>query len=126
MSEKQPNPVGRPTKYDPSMCETVIATMKQGFSKEVAALECGISKDTFYQYIQRHAEFADAVKEGERLSLKFWEGIGMKGMVGKIPGFNATTWIFNMKNRHNWADKQETKHSGDMKVTISGDDKSVL
>lgn len=101
------NPVGRPTKYNESFCHTVIEAMKRGLSKEAAAAKCGISEDTFYRWIHKYPEFSEAVKEGSRLSLLFWESAGIKGMTGQIAGFNATTWIFNMKNRHGWKDRQD-------------------
>lgn len=100
-------PAGRPTKYKPEMCQQVIDFMAQGYSKEATAAQIGIAKDTLYEWVKKHTEFSDAIKEGEDKSRLWWEKIGMAGMVGKVPGFNATTWIFNMKNRHNWADKSE-------------------
>ena len=108
--------VGRPSKYDPEMCQQVIDAMGKGLSKEAAAAECGISHDTFFRWIKEKPEFSDAVKEGEHLSRLFWEKAGLKGMVGQIPGFNATTWIFNMKNRHGWKDKTETQVSGGLEI----------
>lgn len=109
-------PAGRPTKYDPAMCQELIDFMAQGYSKEATAAKLGIAKDTLYAWDKKHTEFSDAIKEGEIKSLLFWEKTGMAGMLGKLPGFNSTAWIFNMKNRHKWADKQETKVTGVMGV----------
>ena len=43
----------------------------------------------------------------------FWEKQGRMATFGATPNFNATTWIFNMKNRfsEDWKDvsKQETQ-----------------
>lgn len=102
------NPVGRPSKYKPEFCQMVIDAMEKGLSKEAAAAECDICEDTFYRWVKKYPDFSEAVKQGERKSRLFWEKAGIQGMVGKIPGFNATTWIFNMKNRHGWRDKTET------------------
>ncbi len=117
---------GRPTKYRPEMCEKVIEFMAQGYSKEATAAHLEISKDTLYAYIEKYPEFSDAVKEGEIKSRLFWEKLGIDGVKGEIQGFNATTWIFNMKNRHGWQDKQAVEHSGQMKVKIDSKDAGVL
>lgn len=95
------------------MGQELIDFMAQGYSKEATAAHLGISKDTLYAWNNKHPEFSDAIKEGEQQSRLWWEKIGMGGMVGKVPGFNASTWIFNMKNRHGWTDKKEvTGHEG--------------
>ena len=103
---------GRPTKYRKEMCEEVISFMAQGFSKAEAAAHLGISEETFHQWKKAKPEFSESVKEGSRQSSLWWAKIGMAGMTGKIAGFNATTWIFNMKNRHGWKDKQEITGEG--------------
>ena len=110
--------MARPTKYRKEMCQELIDSMSEGFSKEATAAKLGISKDTLYRWDKEHPEFSDAIKEGEIKSQLFWEEIGMDGMRGKIQGFNATTWIFNMKNRHNWTDKKEVSgpDGGDIPV----------
>ena len=100
--------VGRPTKYESEMCGKIIKVMSQGYSQEAAAAELGIAYSTFDNWLSSNKDFMEAVKEGRRLSLLWWEKIGRTGMVGKLPGFNAATWIFNMKNRHGWADKSQT------------------
>ena len=121
-------PAGRPTKYKKEYCQQVVDFMAQGYSKEATAAHINIAKDTFYAWEKKHAEFSDAIKEGEQKSRLWWEKIGMGGMVGKVPGFNATTWIFNMKNRHGWVDKKEItgKDGGSFNITVTSDDKEVL
>ena len=78
--------------------------------------------DTVEAYAQEFPEDfpAEKLKEAERLGYFEWEKIGVDGTRGKIPNYNATSWIFNMKNRFNWHDRQETKHSGEIK-TINDD-----
>ena len=110
---------GRPTKYRKEMCEEVIRFMAQGFSKAECSAHLGISEETFHQWKKSKPEFSEAVKEGSRQSSLWWAKIGMAGMTGKVPGFNATVWIFNMKNRHGWADKTEVAQT--VEQTIQGD-----
>lgn len=96
------------------MCEQIIEAMASGLSKEASAAKVGISEDCFYRWIRENAEFKGAVKEGTRRNLLFWEDLGRRGVAGEIQGFNAVTWIFNMKNRfrENWRDKYENEHYG--------------
>lgn len=92
--------VGRPTKYDPSwMLDAIIEVARLGASKEKMAATIGISKETLYQWCQDYPEFSDAVKEGELLSQVWWENFGQSAALGAVDGFNATSWIFSMKNR---------------------------
>lgn len=99
--------MARPTKYKTEMCEQVIDHMAKGFSKEATAAHIGICEDTLYDWIKTNPKFSEAIKEGSLKSRLWWEKTGMGGMLGKLPGFSASTWIFNMKNRHGWADKTE-------------------
>jgi len=97
--------IGRPTKYKPEYCDTVIEVMEKGFSKEAVAGHIGISKDTLYKWIKKHEEFSDSIKRGVEISRVFWEELGIE-MVTAGQG-NAASWIFNMKNRFGWKDKKE-------------------
>lgn len=111
---------GRPTKYDPSMCDDVIAYGKQGMGKCEMASNLGITYNSFETYQEQHAEFLQAVKEALRHSQAWWESQGRIATFGGCDGFNATSYIFQMKNRfkEDWRDKQETEHSGGTSVTV--------
>lgn len=112
--------VGRPSDYRPEYCDTVIELMKDGASKAEVCLELNCSFHTFILWQEQNEEFLQAVKRGLHLSKGKWEQIGRKAAFGTVEGFNATAWIFNMKNRfgrmddfgEKWSDKQELEHSG--------------
>lgn len=89
----------------------VINHMAQGLSKESFAGAIGTSKQRIYDWAEQFEEFRDAVKRGEELSRLFWESLGVEGARGS-DAFNATAWIFNMKNRFHeeWRDRHE--HTG--------------
>lgn len=105
MAEKSKG--GRPSKYNPALIEDLVKHMTQGLSFESFAGRVGVHKDTLYEWLKHHPEFSDAKKRGEAGSLLFWEKLGLLGVVGKQKGFNATMWIFNMKNRFKWRDYWE-------------------
>lgn len=104
-------PLGRPTKYKPEYCDKVVEYMGNGYSKEAFAGEIGVCRDTLYEWASKHAAFSDAIKRGEAANLSYWERIGQQGITGQLEGFNASSWIFTMKNRAGWRDKVE--HTGE-------------
>jgi|DEB0MinimDraft_6_1074348.scaffolds.fasta_scaffold85733_3 transposase len=101
-------PGGRPTKYEPEMCDVVLELMKDGASKYEVAAELDIHIDTLceWQKPEVNPEFSEAIKRGEALSRAWWERKGRKNLENK--DFSYTGWYMNMKNRHGWSDKQET------------------
>ena len=105
---------GRPTKYDPSFCDRVIECGKEGMGKCEMACELGICYNSFELYQEQHPEFMKAVKDAMRHSQAWWEKQGRLATFGGTDGFNATSYIFNMKNRfsNDWRDRQEREISG--------------
>ncbi len=108
---------GRPTKYDPRYCEMLIEHMASGLSYESFAGVLGITRATLYNW-EIHGEFLDAKEIGSQRNLLFWEKAGNEGLwdqteyndEGKpirTKKINATVWIFSMKNRHKWRDRQD-------------------
>lgn len=106
-------PAGRPTAYVPSMCSEVVDLGKTGASKAEMAANLGVSRQTFDTWCEVHPEFLDAVKEAISWSQAWWEEQGRKATFGGVDGFNATAWIFNMKNRFRdeWRDKVEQEQT---------------
>lgn len=98
---------GRPSTYDPKYCDLLVAHMAMGFSFESfgADVEGIASRATLYRWVEEHEDFRDAKEKGDAACRKFWELQGVTGL--HMKGFNATVWIFNMKNRFKWTDKHE-------------------
>jgi transposase len=92
-------PAGRPTKYDPAMCETVIKCGRDGKTLVGMADDLDINRETLNEWMKIHPEFSDAVKEGLQKSQAWWEDQGRIATFGGVDGFNATSYIFQMKNR---------------------------
>ena len=101
--------MARPSKYKPKYCEDLIAHMKQGLSFESFAAVIKVNQDTLHEWARRHKEFSEAKKIAFEENRLVWEKMGIAGMMGRTPGFNATVWIFNMKNRFKWVDRTEQK-----------------
>lgn len=101
--------MARPTDYKPEYCDKVIELGREGASKAEMAHALGASRQTLDNWAAAHPEFLDAVKEATELSQGWWESQGRKATFGAMPGFNATSYIFNMKNRFpgDWKDKTE-------------------
>ena len=98
---------GKPSSFKPEYCEQLIQYMSGGLSFEAFAGHLGVAVSTIWQWEQEHEKFAEAKKVGYALGLEFWEKLGRNAAAGKVPNFNATVWIFNMKNRYQWRDRHE-------------------
>ena len=103
---------GRPTKYNEAFCEKVIELGKIGASKHEMQLELDICHQTMTNWCQEHPEFLAAIKKALEFSQGWWERMGRKATFDS-EGFNATSYIFNMKNRfkQDWNDKTEVDNT---------------
>ena len=99
-------PKGMPSKYKPEFCDLLIKHMADGLSFESFGAVAKVHKDTLYEWLKVHPEFVEAKAEAWAENLLFYEKVGRAGMTGKLDGFNVTAWIFSMKNRHGWRDRQ--------------------
>lgn len=108
------NPVGRPSKYQPSYCNQVIEEMTLGKSLTAFAAEIGVSRTCIQQWEKDYPEFSVAVKKGKAKCAAWWEARGRDiAEKGGGPG-SATLAIFGMKNMgaDDWQEKVTQEHTG--------------
>lgn len=55
--------VGRPTKFTAERRECILDAIRAGNYVETAARAAGVGKSTFYEWLERFPEFADAVEK---------------------------------------------------------------
>ena len=109
------NPVGRPrttTSDLPDDWENIMREAAQEGASDVE-VRCllGIGESGWYTLIEDDDDFRRTVKQCKDLCQVWWERQGRKMSCGESDG-NATTWIFNMKNRFGWKDKTELTGEG--------------
>ena len=103
-------------KLDKDWEEKITDLAAEGASDVELRLVLDISDDLWYRWIDEEPDFSRTVKRCKALCQVWWERQGRKMSSGESDG-NATTWIFNTKNRFGWKDKTETEHSGNIGVT---------
>lgn len=116
--------MGAPSDYNPEYCQRLIDHMASGLSFDSSAAIFDVSRATIYNWTEAHADFLDAKKKGEQKNLLFWEMMGVNGAFGKLKGFNAIAFIFNMKNRHKWKDRHDLNLKG--QGSMGGTNSSVV
>jgi len=119
---KRKEPFGRPTKYRKEFCQMLIEHMKEGLSFESFGAKVDSSKQTLYDWLEKHQDFIDARRKGESYSRLKWEQLGMDGMTNKIMFFNGNMWQFAMKNkfRDEWKDQSHVEEVSKKKIEITG------
>jgi hypothetical protein len=104
--------MGRPSLYQPEYCQMLIDHMDEGLSFESFAGVIDVCTDTLYKWSdedceQFHEDFFEAKKCAFAKNLLWWEREGIRGLWSSREGsFNSSNYIFQMKNRHKWRDKQ--------------------
>lgn len=101
---------GRPSEYRPEYCALVIEKMAEGLSLTAFAGYIRVSRNTVYEWIKAHADFADAVSRGNPSRVLWWE---LKLMRSR-KGAETTASIFALRNAapDEWRDikHQEVNH----------------
>lgn len=104
---------GRPTAYKPEFCDLVIQCGDEGKTLAEMARACDVNRATINDWMDKHPDFSSAVKRGLENAQAWWEDRGRVATFGGFEGYNATSYIFQMKNRFraDWADKQQVDHT---------------
>jgi hypothetical protein len=87
----------------------LIDHMASGMSFYTFAAVIKVSPDTVNEWSHVHKEFSLAKIEGKAREIEWWENLLRAGAAGKVPGYNATSVIFALKNKlpQMWRDKHE-------------------
>jgi len=109
--------IGRPTKYNPAMCERVLELGTLGKTREQIAVDLDIGWKTLHRWEGLHPAFRHALKEARMRSLAYWQGIVQEAIRGERK-VNGLALIFGTKNMFPdyFKDQNQTqlnvKHSG--------------
>lgn len=95
--------------------DSLIKIFANGDSWAKFCAENSIGEKTFYNWLDRYPEFADAYAVARMKALAWWEDRGKKG-IGQ-EHFSATAWSMVMRNRFNY-----TEHR---RIQIPGFDEAV-
>lgn len=106
-------PVGRPrttiNDLPVNWRDLVIDCGQEGGSAVEMRCLLGIAQSAWETLLKDSEDFRVTVKNAQDLCQVWWERQG-RHMTTGADG-NATVWIFNMKNRFGWRDKQEIDHT---------------
>ena len=115
----EPNPTGRPTKYDPGFCDRVVELGETGASVDEMAYELCVTDVTLRNWAEKHEEFFTAFTRAKLASQIWWERKGRTGMEKSAAEFQGNIWSRNMAARFpaKWREVKGTELSGE--VTVS-------
>lgn len=95
----EPNPVGRPSNYNPNFIPKVEAFGKEGYSLVEIASELGISRASMYDWARIYPEFSAALTRAREDSQAWWERQGRLGIFKKDVEIDSNLWFRNITNR---------------------------
>lgn len=113
-------PVGRPTKYDPALCEQVVEAGRQGMSKAEIAADLDITRQTLDTWSKAHPDFLDALLRANDLSLAWWEKQARTNLA--TSGYQAGLWKQAMSGRfpsEPYRERQEVSGPGGGPVQLT-------
>lgn len=89
----------RRTKYYPDMCDTILDIAQEGGHVSQMCVKLGISKDTFYRWLDRYDEFSEAYAQSKLISQAVHEEMLLAGAMGRIKNFNFNAMAMLMNNK---------------------------
>lgn len=105
---------GRPSAYDPALCEEIVVFCRGGHSLTGFAGHIGVCRETISEWARVHPEFSVAVRRAKAAATLAYE-LDAKRVRARGGGPGTTTMIiFGLKNMapDDYTDKQAVEHSG--------------
>lgn len=113
-----PNPVGRPSKYDPAYCERVIELGRLGKSPAQIAADIGVAKQTLANWGEAHPEFLAALTRAKTLEQAWWEDAAQNGQAQSVIGASVWAKSAAARFREDYTERQEQKLTGEVVAVI--------
>lgn len=105
-------PAGRPSKYNPDLCERVIELGREGKSYEQISAAIDVPRSTMDSWARVHPEFSAALTRAKELEHNWWEEVGQSALFADK--FQHSVWAKSMsaRFREKYTEKQQLEHSG--------------
>jgi hypothetical protein len=108
----EPRRVGRPSSYEPELCDEVIELGRQGKSPAQIAAALDVSRATLYLWCDTYPEFMTAFTRARDLAQAWFEDKGQAGL--ETSGFNASLWAKQVSARFpdDYTERQKREITG--------------
>lgn len=127
MADKTVSNWGRPSKYEPTFPDIIIARAAEGCSVVERSVAIGITTQTYYTWIDPGSDvykqdFHEAHLQAEILCQAWWEQHGRTYLVvnGKdSPRLDAQVYRLNMMNRFGWGENNRNHNTNDTTIDVT-------
>ena len=106
-------------KYRKKFDKEVVELMGKGYSQTGAAGHFGVTSSTLSDWCNRYPSFGESVAHGRTLRQKHYEEVGLRGMMGEIPGFSPQMWKFVCQSEFGMAERREIALEADIKQDVT-------
>ena len=124
MSDPVKGPGGRPTKYRPEYCGTILAVGEVGGWLAEMAEACDVHRSTMDEWAAEHPEFSEALMRAKQKAQAWFEREGRLGL--SADKFNSALWAKQMSSRHRdeYTERREVSgpDGGPIQTSITADD----
>lgn len=101
---------GRPSVYDPAMCERVIKYGEEGKSRAWIAAKLGITRGTLYEWMKSHPDFSDALDVAKLREQAWWEDAGQENMISDREGPSINAGLYNKQMASRFREDHAERH----------------
>ncbi len=114
MTDIPKNAGGRPTKYTPEMCETVMRVGREGGAVAEMADACDVAVSSLYEWAKVGPEFAETFSRAQTAAEAFHARRVRDGLTLPPSEFQGQANLKYMSQRFHerWSEKQRLEHSG--------------
>lgn len=111
---------GRPTKYDPALCEWAIYLGTRGYSLSQIAFTFGVSRETLYDWGRNNPEFSDALARAREAAQNWWELIGQAALFSDRFQFGIWNKVVSTRFRKDYTDRKGLPYDPNEPETLMG------